>query len=457
MELIMINAKYNIGILNTVPRGAQLMVSRGKLRVATILERAKSFFSKTYREKACSEVRQIVDQLALSVQIDDRKELTHFFKETFSSLSENYYSRVMNRKSYDILLNPCDSDTTYEAAVKAASVWSMLGNYRKGDGCSGSYQIFQGRVVNLTTKLSNKSEVGKVIGIFKPWDEETFVSSNPNKLQKLKYWLSRTFLAPISGSLHKMVGGQAYVAEAAATVIAKHLEDAVQSVISSKPHLVTNEVRAMLKEIDLVPETQIVNLLDRKGSFQLWVQAEKVEELSSYLGLNENYKGKSFFAKIPSREEMEARLPKEFMDLLALFDVISGNGDRHGANALIRKDRDGEFVGMSLIDGGQAMAPSHPRSLDILPLQKMYFWRRLPLSENRLTLFGKEVVKEMERRMDGLKNDLSCLYQPHLKDSTARIDRLGERFEVFAKMKDRTIYEIANVRTGAQIEAILES
>lgn len=464
----------------------------GKLKSMWIWQRIAYSLSSSYRDAVQQGVKRAIQNLTdhidgVSFKESEAKEGVALTKDTFitelffkklAPLSRHVFSRNLQESVIQVLtpkiqvaadeIGP-NATEKYKQVYPIAKLWAKLGNIEPLGGASGSYKIIRGEVTQSNGQVIAKES----LGIFKPFDEEPLAPSNNRTLQKIKkFFLKIPLSGPIRGSLLKTVAGQAYLAEATAKIVERHVVEAIKEFLAQPNANLDDRLKAGQEWLKLVTDTQVAHLdlrgkeEERAGSFQLWVQ-ETHKEACQFLGMNEFYKKESgsFFGSTiasliadirglqPSAADLKRVLPAELFDLLVIIDYAIGNGDRHGFNWFIVHDQNNQVNGIRLIDGGQAMAPEHPGYFSFMELHKRYLWRNLGLSKEGFTDLGKFVINKLHDHafQQTLKGEIQALYnkhQPNDQNTTQnRLTRFSERLEVMHRYKDRTKVELGAVRT----------
>uniref|UniRef100_A0A671PI28 Phosphatidylinositol 4-kinase type 2 n=1 Tax=Sinocyclocheilus anshuiensis TaxID=1608454 RepID=A0A671PI28_9TELE len=251
--------------------------------------------------------------------------------------------------------NEFPEDPEFREIIRKAERAIEEGNYpeRIYQGSSGSYFV--------------KDSAEKIIGVFKPKNEEPYGQLNP----KWTKWLQK-LCCPCCFGRDCLVLNQGYLSEAGASLVDQKLE------------------------LNIVPRTKVVYLssetfnysaIDRVGSFQLFV---------------EGYKDADFwlrrFEAEPLPENTNRQLQLQF-ERLVVLDYIIRNTDRGNDNWLIKYDcpmdissnRDSDWVvvkdpiiKLAAIDNGLAFPLKHPDSWRAYP----FYWAWLPQAK---VAFSQEI------------------------------------------------------------------
>ncbi|XP_051559848.1 phosphatidylinositol 4-kinase type 2-alpha isoform X2 [Myxocyprinus asiaticus] len=235
--------------------------------------------------------------------------------------------------------NEFPEDPEFREIIRKAEQAIEEGIYpeRIYQGSSGSYFV--------------KDSTGKIIGVFKPKNEEPYGQLNP----KWTKWLQK-LCCPCCFGRDCLVLNQGYLSEAGASLVDQKLE------------------------LNIVPRTKI-------GSFQLFV---------------DGYKDADFwlrrFEAEPLPENTNRQLQLQF-ERLVVLDYIIRNTDRGNDNWLLKYDypmdtpsnRDSDWVvvkdpiiKLAAIDNGLAFPLKHPDSWRAYP----FYWAWLPQAK---VLFSQEI------------------------------------------------------------------
>lgn len=269
--------------------------------------------------------------------------------------------------------NDFPDDPLFNAIIRKAERAIEEGIYpeRIYQGSSGSYFV--------------KDSTGKIIGVFKPKNEEPYGQLNP----KWTKWLQK-LCCPCCFGRDCLVLNQGYLSEAGASLVDQKLE------------------------LNIVPRTKVVNLasetfnysaIDRVKSRGKKLALEKVPKVGqrfhriglppkvgSFQLFVEGYKDADFwlrrFEAEPLPENTNRQLQLQF-ERLVVLDYIIRNTDRGNDNWLLKYDcpmdtssnRDSDWVvvkdpiiQLAAIDNGLAFPLKHPDSWRAYP----FYWAWLP-------------------------------------------------------------------------------
>lgn len=413
--------------------------------------------------------------------------ITQLFTEKLAPLSRNVYKRDISDYTFKVLeksvIKPGEKEPE-GAAFKAAKVYASIGNI-SGAGAGTDAFVVWGKEEGKEVRL----------GIFKDPKSDPYHSENRKTVAKIRY-VTKGFLNKISGGkLYKIAfdtaAGQSYIAEAAASVVSKHVGKAITSYIDTLPQNTPEEIekveqlRATLTE--MVPDTQITELKIpheevKRGSFQLWVNPKKgdVMEGHKFLGSSKRY-GKSWKELLtsPFAKKKRREIPEEAFDLLTILDAIMGQSDRHGANFLVvvkGKDKENlNAVKLNLIDNGWAFSPNHPSSQISPRLAKQYTFLSLLQADRDFSDLGKAVIEYMSKpeHLEVMMEELETLYaneeklinekrakqgkKPIYLKAPARLARVRERINILQIHKDLEISTLLHARRRGRIDKKIKS
>ncbi|XP_020667691.1 phosphatidylinositol 4-kinase type 2-alpha isoform X2 [Pogona vitticeps] len=269
--------------------------------------------------------------------------------------------------------NEFPDDPEFAEVVRQAELASERGIYpeRIYQGSSGSYFV--------------KDPQGKIIGVFKPKNEEPYGQLNP----KWTKWLQK-LCCPCCFGRDCLVLNQGYLSEAGASLVDQKLElnivpctKVVYLASETFNYSAIDRVKSRGKRLALEKVPKVgqrfhrIGLPPKVGSFQLFV---------------EGYKDADFwlrrFEAEPLPENTNRQLLLQF-ERLVVLDYIIRNTDRGNDNWLIKYDcpldstnvRDSEWVvvkepviKLAAIDNGLAFPLKHPDSWRAYP----FYWAWLP-------------------------------------------------------------------------------
>lgn len=413
-------------------KGELFYAEGGRLKTMGRLRCLLYRISSTYRNYVNPDVKRVIDHFVWHVfdlpEGNNGLWLKQLFFQKLAPLSRKIYSRclqdsVIQKLSLNVHYEEGEiaqsASPHYQTTYKAAKFWSLLGNREKPDtGATTTFKILDGN--------------GKVLGIFKPASKETYAPKAPRSWkQALKYHFFNLIGSPIP----KMNGGQGYVAEAAASVIERHVLAAA----------------GLPSHFSLVPETHIatlsINNQSERGSFQLWEQAN-CKSAFAFFGFKDRYCNSGS----PSLKEMESQLPTEAFDLFVIIDYASGNCDRHGDNLLIIYNDQNQAMGMRLIDGSRSMPTQHPSWWHIGTKKHQYRWRNFALAHKKFSLLGKETIKKLNQKSLAMQKEIEALYaQEGIENASLtkqRVQCMAQRLKALFRFRDtKTKYALSYFRT----------
>ncbi|XP_028586391.1 phosphatidylinositol 4-kinase type 2-alpha isoform X1 [Podarcis muralis] len=269
--------------------------------------------------------------------------------------------------------NEFPDDPEFAEVVRQSELASERGIYpeRIYQGSSGSYFV--------------KDPQGKIIGVFKPKNEEPYGQLNP----KWTKWLQK-LCCPCCFGRDCLVLNQGYLSEAGASLVDQKLElnivprtKVVYLASETFNYSAIDRVKSRGKRLALEKVPKVgqrfhrIGLPPKVGSFQLFVEGYK----------DADYWLRRFEAE-PLPENTNRQLLLQF-ERLVVLDYIIRNTDRGNDNWLIKYDcpldstsvRDSEWVvvkepiiKLAAIDNGLAFPLKHPDSWRAYP----FYWAWLP-------------------------------------------------------------------------------
>lgn len=425
----------NLKMLCSRKKGALLISDQGRLKHMGFFDRVHVIFSESYRTKVQSNLSRTISNLTQSLEINEKNEafLQELFFNKLSSLSRNVYQRDLSEHTFvwlrDKMVVEGDIPEKLSATIKAANLYLKMGNFKLANGASTSFQVIQGKIGNKPSEY---------LGIFKPSSGDPLSSLNMNPLRKLIKFIVEIVPEYFVGKASHIIGGQGYVNEGAATIIEKHLMH-----------------RANLEVGSLVPLTHVGKLYDPSsgkgevGSFQLWIKEE------AYIARDALKVGQFYQKKYKSGQPSVE--PRQFeFEKMVIFDIISGNCDRHAENWFILPDGS-----IKLIDGGWSMSPAHGESPFHRESETLYLWKDLGYADRYFSDKARAIIEQMAdpENLKLLKEELLEFYNRHLPQEAGfnqdRVRCMEERLLVLHKMMGQKISEIAEIRTKSQIKEVL--
>lgn len=424
-------------------KGEKLTFENGKIKTMGFGQRLLCSCVPSYSKRQNRQLREAITDITSQIKLDEHSSevekafVKQLFFEKLPSLSRKIYKRKLDLSVINYLKGQVAKESNLKSAstenfkqiFESACLWARLGNFKRPEGgVGGSYAILDGASGRL--------------GIYKPYDEDTLAANNPFFGQKVKYVFAKTILYPFSRLALESVGGQAYIAEAAATKVSHYVTAACKRYYESKG--------LEPPDLEFVPETQIVSLrlekkAERVGSFQLWVN-ERHQTASQYLHTSRHY------AYSKNQEELTKKLSQELFDIMAIIDFVTGNFDRHGDNWFIMEGA----KGIRLIDGGWAMAPAHPKRWHFAELKNQYLWKKLPLADAGFSELGQFVIKEIFENREQLGVEIVDLYKNRTSDGDDRAQRMKERIQALREFKEKsTKKSLAEIKTARDFSTFL--
>lgn len=453
--------KLNIQTLSKRVHGRLYTVdSHGKLRILSIWERLRCFFSKEYSTKIQLRVKNVIDPLLTNLSIVDLSsqgiKCEDFFFKRMARLSTRIWSRTLSYDTFQYLRKTAPEvergSYAFMKLYKEAHIWYRLGNYFcPSGGTSGSYCIYRGKVLGKGP--------AEILGLFKPKKEAVYSLENPNYFKRFKALIVRTIGRPFKGQLVKSNGPESYVAEEATKIIEQFILKAVNGYLTHYGDIVTREDRILLSSLSLVPETHVATFETVKkgrhqGSFQLWVKEPHVEA-ADYLGVDKQ-------CHPISDKAFHVKLPFSLFQLLVILDLVSGQMDRKADNwFVIYGDLAKKIIsGIRLFDGSYSMTPDFPEFF--WEYRNQNLWGNLPIAHNTFDLLGRYIINYLHEHRNDISNSLMDLYNKELpersKRNIRRIDCLNKRIELIKKACfdiNLTIRKLSNIKSKASVEKFI--
>uniref|UniRef100_A0A8C1XZM4 Phosphatidylinositol 4-kinase type 2 n=1 Tax=Cyprinus carpio TaxID=7962 RepID=A0A8C1XZM4_CYPCA len=275
--------------------------------------------------------------------------------------------------------NEFPEDPEFREIIRKAERAIEEGNYpeRIYQGSSGSYFV--------------KDSAGKIIGVFKPKNEEPYGQLNP----KWTKWLQK-LCCPCCFGRDCLVLNQGYLSEAGASLVDQKLE------------------------LNIVPRTKVVYLASETFNYNVGQRFHRIE----------GYKDADFwlrrFEAEPLPENTNRQLQLQF-ERLVVLDYIIRNTDRGNDNWLIKYDcpmdtssnRDSDWVvvkdpiiKLAAIDNGLAFPLKHPDSWRAYP----FYWAWLPQAKVAFSQETQELVLPKLSDPNFIKDLEEDLYELFKKD-----------------------------------------
>uniref|UniRef100_A0A669PT62 Phosphatidylinositol 4-kinase type 2 n=1 Tax=Phasianus colchicus TaxID=9054 RepID=A0A669PT62_PHACC len=307
--------------------------------------------------------------------------------------------------------NDFPEDPEFAEVVRRAELASERGIYpeRISQGSSGSYFV--------------KDPQGKIIGVFKPKNEEPYGHLNP----KWTKWLQK-LCCPCCFGRDCLVLNQGYLSEAGASLVDQKLElnivprtKVVYLASETFNYSAIDRVKSRGKRLALEKVPKVgqrfnrIGLPPKVGSFQLFVEGYK----------DADYWLRRFEAE-PLPENTNRQLLLQF-ERLVVLDYIIRNTDRGNDNWLIKYDcpldsagvRDSDWVvvkepiiKLAAIDNGLAFPLKHPDSWRAYP----FYWAWLPQAKIPFSQEIKDLILPKISDPNFVKDLEEDLYELFKKD-----------------------------------------
>ncbi|XP_046997739.1 phosphatidylinositol 4-kinase type 2-alpha isoform X1 [Schistocerca americana] len=298
---------------------------------------------------------------------------------------------LLGRMELDVTFNNFPDDPQFSELVRQAEYAIDNGIYpeRIYQGSSGSYFV--------------KNPAGKVIGVFKPKDEEPYGRLNP----KWTKWMHK-LCCPCCFGRSCLIPNQGYLSEAGASLVDQKLQlkvvpktKVVKLVSETFNYPRIDREKARMKRAIMAQFPNVgrhfnrIGLRPKVGSFQLFV---------------DGYKDADYWLRRFELDPLPAKVQRDFQlkfERLVVLDYIIRNTDRGNDNWLIKYDQPniqshinsngGELldatewnvvqlpeIDIAAIDNGLAFPFKHPDSWRAYP----YHWAWLPYAK---VPFSKEI------------------------------------------------------------------
>ncbi|XP_044292499.1 phosphatidylinositol 4-kinase type 2-alpha isoform X2 [Varanus komodoensis] len=305
--------------------------------------------------------------------------------------------------------NEFPDDPEFAEVVRLAELASERGIYpeRIYQGSSGSYFV--------------KDPQGKIIGVFKPKNEEPYGQLNP----KWTKWLQK-LCCPCCFGRDCLVLNQGYLSEAGASLVDQKLElnivpctKVVHLASETFNYSAIDRVKSRGKRLALEKVPKVgqrfhrIGLPPKVGSFQLFVEGYK--DADYWL---------RHFETNPLPENTNRQLLLQF-ERLVVLDYIIRNTDRGNDNWLIKYDcpldstNDSEWVvvkepiiKIAAIDNGLAFPLKHPDSWRAYP----FYWAWLPQAKMPFSQEIKDLILPKISDPNFVKDLEEDLYELFKKD-----------------------------------------
>ncbi|CAK9807456.1 Phosphatidylinositol 4-kinase type 2-beta [Anthophora quadrimaculata] len=287
---------------------------------------------------------------------------------------------LLGRLELHVTFNRFPDDPQFSELVWQAELAIDNGIFpeRIYQGSSGSYFV--------------KNPTGKIIGVFKPKDEEPYGRLNP----KWTKWMHK-LCCPCCFGRSCLIPNQGYLSEAGASLVDRKLDRQKarmkQAIMDQFP-----TVGSHFNRIGLPPKV---------GSFQVFV---------------DGYKDADYWLRRWESEPLSPRLCREFQlqfERLVILDYIIRNTDRGNDNWLIKYDNstgkggsDQGEVKIAAIDNGLAFPFKHPDSWRAYP----YHWAWLSQAKQPFSDVTRELVLPQLSDQNFVQDLCDDLYQLFKQD-----------------------------------------
>ncbi|XP_071627836.1 phosphatidylinositol 4-kinase type 2-alpha [Temnothorax longispinosus] len=310
---------------------------------------------------------------------------------------------LLGRLELDVTFNRFPDDPQFSELVWQAECAIDNGVYpeRIYQGSSGSYFV--------------KNPAGKIIGVFKPKDEEPYGRLNP----KWTKWMHK-LCCPCCFGRSCLIPNQGYLSEAGASLVDRKLGLGIVpntrvvklvSEVFNYPPLDRQKARMKQAIMEQFPTVgshfNRIGLPPKVGSFQVFV---------------DGYKDADYWLRRWESESMPAHLSRDFQlhfERLVILDYIIRNTDRGNDNWLIKYDtgvsKNGSEQGevkIAAIDNGLAFPFKHPDSWRAYP----YHWAWLTQAKQPFSEVTRELVLPQLSDQNFVQDLCDDLYQLFKQD-----------------------------------------
>lgn len=303
---------------------------------------------------------------------------------------------------------------------------------------------------------------GNPLGVFKPNDETPDGQNCPKFVGKCKSFGSKILSRCLPHDFIKI-----FLRRSGVVMDHAHLSETASSALDK------------ILGLHVVPHTEVATFespifyganKQKKGSFQLFGSGKEACDALNIQHVKKATRPKLYqeFAK-PEHSRHKFRNFEEF----ALFDMLTGNIDRHFENWLLHKEKDGKFS-IIAIDHGAAFPTKHPHRgerrrpgqgrfgwlNEYLSVKYMYLWETMPQANRPFSETMKQQILKIDPKRLGLMLK-QYLIDNDLPQTEAflseKLDRLYERLQIIQMMvrQGATIREIAGIRTQKDFDTLL--
>lgn len=319
---------------------------------------------------------------------------------------------LLGRMESDVTFNNFPDDPLFSDLVRQAEIAIDNGIYPESiyQGSSGSYFV--------------KNPAGKIVGVFKPKDEEPYGRLNP----KWTKWMHK-LCCPCCFGRSCLIPNQGYLSEAGASLVDQKLQlkivpkTKVVKLVSETfnyPRIDREKARVKHAIMEQFPNLgrhfNRIGLRPKAGSFQLFV---------------DGYKDADYWLRRFEVDPLPPKVQREFQlkfERLVVLDYIIRNTDRGNDNWLIRYDQPniqaaavtgGELedatdwnlvqlpeIAIAAIDNGLAFPFKHPDSWRAYP----YHWAWLPQAKVPFSKETRELVLPQLSDMNFVQDLCDDLY-----------------------------------------------
>ncbi len=278
-------------------------------------------------------------------------------------------------------------------------------------------------------------QTGKIIGVYKPSDEDSFSSGSPKLYARFRYHGRRVisaFFNMLGIDLHifnKYQVGKAHAAEAATCKIAGVIHEICMN----------NHALAQMTKTPIVPGTEVIHVDEPSthtkrgtGSFQLFL--DNPTDLTNFLQIDKSYH--TLLNETPGdfkKRLMTLPILAQYQLILVLHFLV-GAQDPHAENILVVRDSEGKEE-LKAIDNGMGLSWTYPNRKEALKMRIMEDCR-LPLAEEPMLPQIQQLIEALGEKLPQLRTRIHENYGPlePAEVTDGRYDQIVRRYEVLKKV-----------------------
>ena len=336
------------------------------------------------------------------------------------------HTKIVPDKSVQIYVNIFPEDPQFQELVRSAEKGILQGilPVRIPQGSGGSYFV------------KDKNE--RIVGVFKPKDEEPYSELNPKSMKKLH---KRCF--PCLFRRNCLVPNQGYLCEAAASIVSERLD------------------------LGIVPKTKVVRLSSsafnyRNADFddKSFTPPLKIGSMQTYV---EGFEDAEFWMENFENQTISEGLKKEFQykfEKMIILDYIIRNTDRGKHSWLVKlqmegfqSDDESDFLSKSThvqlvaIDNALSFPYKHPDHVRLYPFN----WLRLPEARVPFSEKSKNLVLEKLSRSSFVESLAEELHELFSQDDNFNLNVFEEQMAVMRGQITNLCQALQEKMTGEQL------